>query len=753
MPPLQTKVYPYPPTLDLADQSSPVPGTQAFNTSSAYQNAIFKKDILENVPGTVYQIFEDGFNCQRTQLTQHSCERHAQPNQTLYRRRLRTPPAKAGEPLGWSHKTADTTYAQVRKRRDAVGSGLLALERLGRLKDRRVEARGDAGADVADPEPTPKEISQPGVPVWGSRLKAGARRGWGVGIWSINREEWQVIDFACHAYGLVGVSLYETLGPDTAEYITNFTPLPVIFASSNHIQDVLRLAPKCPTLRVLVSMDKISQAERDLFGQWASEVGVLLLDLEEFEEWGNSPGIYTPPGPNPGPEEAEIDKNRIMTISYTSGTTGNPKGVVLTNWNMVSATISNCYGAPVAAMKPGFKHFSFLPLAHIYERIIHFILLRANGIACFSTGDVTRLLEDAQIFKPNLFAGVPRVWNKIYAAIKLQMQAPGVKGALLRRAVDDKLRNWRETGSVTHPLWDRLVFNKIRALVGGEVQSLVTGSAPISPEVLELLKVAFCCDFAEGYGLTETCASTTRCVPWDVGSVGTTGFVGPSFEVKLRDVTEMAYTHADSPNPRGELLIRGPNVFKGYLNDPDNTKKALDADGWFYTGDVAEIDSAGRVKIIDRIKNVVKLSQGEYVALERVEGVYLLNPMFVSILVHADSLRDSLVAITVIDPVPGAAFVNKILGTSITPNETDKLDAALQEPKVKEALLAWFEGAAQGAKLNGYERIKGVHATVHPFDASLMTPTMKIKRNVAADFFKKEIDELYENAAAARSKI
>lgn len=127
--------------------------------------------------------------------------------------------------------------------------------------------------------------------------------------------------------------------------------------------------------------------------------------------------------------------------------------------------------------------------------------------------------------------------------------------------------------------------------------------------------------------------------------------------------------------------------------------------------------------------------------------------MFVSILVHADSLRDSLVAITVIDPVPGAAFVSKVLGTSITPNEIDKLDAALQEPKVKDALLAWFEGAAQGAKLNGYERIKGVHATVHPFDASLMTPTMKIKRNVAADFFKKEIDDLYEKAAAARSKI
>ena len=182
----------------------------------------------------------------------------------------------------------------------------------------------------------------------------------------------------------------------------------------------------------------------------------------------------------------------------------------------------------------------------------------------FPTGDPARFLEDIQLLKPHFVALVPRVLNRLYSSASAASGAPGLKGMLFRRAVASKLHNMHTAGKFAHPLWDRLVFKKVRAVLGGNVKLVISGSAPISKEVIEFLKVVLACEVDEGYGMTETCATTTKSWPWDPTAAGTTGPPGPCVQVKLVDVPAMNYTAEDKPSPRGELCVRGPIIFKGY---------------------------------------------------------------------------------------------------------------------------------------------------------------------------------------------
>lgn len=217
----------------------------------------------------------------------------------------------------------------------------------------------------------------------------------------------------------------------------------------------------------------------------------------------------------------------------------------------------------------------------------------------------------------------------------------GFKKILANRAVNAKLANLEKSGSVTHSVYDRLVFNKFRDVVGGRVTKMVTGSAPISKDVLNFLKIAFCCPIYEGYGQTETAAAATITCYGDpeTGHVG-----GPvsSIEIKLVDVPEMNYTSKDvvngKPHPRGEICFRGNNVFVGYYNAPEKNAEAFDEDGWLHSGDIGMIYPNGAVKIIDRKKNIFKLAQGEYIAPEKLENVFNKSPIAMQTFIYGDSL-------------------------------------------------------------------------------------------------------------------
>lgn len=240
-------------------------------------------------------------------------------------------------------------------------------------------------------------------------------------------------------------------------------------------------------------------------------------------------------------------------------------------------------------------------------------------------GDPLKLTDDCAALKPTWFPSVPRLLNKVYQSVDTTIKdTQGCKGWLANWALKSKLSTVEKSGEFKSCCFDGLVFNKVSQKLGGKVKYILTASAPIEGKVLNFLKVAFCCTVFEAYGLTETSggASFSQLDDPVIGHVG-----GPTKAVKwrLKDVEEMNYRSTDKPYPRGELQMKGPSIFSGYYKREDKTKEAFDSEGWFSTGDVVRVYPNGSVRIIDRAKNIFKLSQGEYIAPEKIEQAFALS--------------------------------------------------------------------------------------------------------------------------------
>ncbi|KAH0584041.1 hypothetical protein H2248_009615 [Termitomyces sp. 'cryptogamus'] len=703
--PLATfRAIPWPETLPYDKQSVPVPGTKRPGQTAHYRNGIWGLTDINtpNVLKTLDEVFESGLSVGKDQPF------------LGHRPIISTKPLKFASQYTWE------TYGNVDLRRRNVGSALASLF-----------ATGELG---------------------GGELNT-------VGIWSANRPEWQIIDIALQSYNMVSVSLYDTLGKDSVEYIINHAHLTVIFSTSDHIPTLLKLAPKVPFVKLIVCIDDLLPEAKQILTEWAHSQNVQLKQIREVEIDGKA---------SPS-EPIRATHTAIASICYTSGTTSNPKGVVLTHGNLASATQSNLYGLtlPDAACL-----ISYLPLAHIYERICELCTIAIGGKIGYYTGDPLRLLEDVQLLKPDFFPSVPRVLNRVYQAAMAGGNVPGLKGNLFRKAIQVKLDKLHATGDSTHFFWDKLVFRKIQAVLGGQLKLVTSGSAPIGPDVMDFLKIAFACEVYEGeilalidvciltntvpgYGMTENCATCAKGLPNDPTSSGTVGPPQPINEIKLVDVPAMGYTSEDKPNPRGELCVRGANCFKVYYKDEKNTKETIDEEGWLHTGDVGEIDPVGRVKIIDRVKNIMKLAQGEYVALEKIENLYSSSSVIAQIYVHGDSLQSYLLAVVIPDPVQLAILASKIYGKRILPEDLEELARACQDKRVNENILAIITKEAKRNDLKGFETIKRIHLSLNAFSVEdgTLTPTMKIRRKDAYNKFKTELDELYTLGEPSVSKL
>jgi long-chain acyl-CoA synthetase len=232
-----------------------------------------------------------------------------------------------------------------------------------------------------------------------------------------------------------------------------------------------------------------------------------------------------------------------------------------------------------------------------------------------------KLLDDVSVLKPTCFISVPRLFNRIYDRVLAGVKAKGGIAAFLFNTAYSQKKSALRKGTQTHFLWDALVFANVRAKLGGRVRFLFTGSAPISSDVMDFLKICFSCDVYEGYGQTETSAGISITYSGDC----TSGHIGAPVacgEIKLVDVPSMNYTSKDKPNPRGEICVRGNQVFKGYYKEPEKTQEAFYEGGWLRTGDVGSIDSLGRLVIIDRVKQIFKLAQGECTRLTCLRSFY-----------------------------------------------------------------------------------------------------------------------------------
>ena len=544
----------------------------------------------------------------------------------------------------------------------------------------------------------------------------------GVGLWCQNRPEWQITDLACMSQSLFSVSLYDTLGPEASEYIIRHANLRCVVTSLPHIPTLLKLKSRLPALKLIVSLDPLDAEEmpglskQAILSDLASDLGITITSLDKVEELGASlKRPYQPPNPND-----------IVTINYTSGTTGPPKGVVLTHSAAVAAASCSHCTVPqsVDDTIP-----SYLPLAHIYQRMSeHGAFLGGVKIGYFH-GNILELVDDFKLLRPSVMTSVPRLYNRFGGAIKAQtVDAPGFKGTLSRHIVSTKTAALQDKTNPTnkHRLYDRIWGKKIGAALGlDRVHTMVSGSAPLDPSLHQFLRVVFGNNVIQGYGLTETYAVTLGQATSDF-SAGNCGGVAAVAEACLLSVPDMEYLVTDKPYARGELLVRSTTQFREYYKDEEETKRALTDDGWFKTGDICSIDEMGRFKVIDRRKNVLKLAQGEYVSPERIEGVYLAACNYLAqAFVHGDSMQTFLVAIFGVQSDFFAPFASKILGKSIAVTDLPAIREAAADDRVRAAVLKDLDRAGRKSKFAGYERVRNCYLYLEPFtvENELLTPT------------------------------
>ena len=372
-----------------------------------------------------------------------------------------------------------------------------------------------------------------------------------IGVQSKNSREWYITDTANCLYNFVTISLYDTLGEEAMQYMYNQTELSTVFLTANHAVQTANLAKtgKTQFLKNLVVLDSanLTQEIRD------AVEGVTLYTFEEVLKAGEE-NLQ---------EYAKVTPQHVTSFSYTSGTTGQPKGAMITHQN-ITAYISGV--STLAEIYEGDTHISYLPLPHIFERVVWSLILNTRAKSAIFNGDPKRLVEDLQIIKPNFLMSVPRIYNKFTDAIKGGFaQLPPEKKAFVDKAVETKLKNLKEKGELAHPQFDDPVFSNVRNMFGGRVRAMVSGSAPLSQGTKDFFSIALSAPLYEGYGQTEGCGGEFIQDNKDLSS-GNVGGPYPHFEFKLIDVPAMNYFCTDKdeqgrPAPRGEILVRSKAVF------------------------------------------------------------------------------------------------------------------------------------------------------------------------------------------------
>ncbi|XP_063045823.1 long-chain-fatty-acid--CoA ligase 1-like isoform X2 [Engraulis encrasicolus] len=545
-----------------------------------------------------------------------------------------------------------------------------------------------------------------------------------IGIFSQNRPEWTMSEMACYTYSLVSVPLYDTLGTEAIEYIIDKASIATVLCDVPAKVTLLldSLSGRKHTVTTIIAMEEVGQ-ELVAMGKQNN------IDIITFKDaLAVGKANRKPPMP-PLPDD-------LAVICFTSGTTGNPKGAMLTHKNVVSDCSAfmkiiekNC---PISNTD---VHISYLPLAHMFERVVQGVMLAHGASIGFFQGDIRLLMDDLAALKPTVFPVVPRLLNRMYD--RIHSQASGaIKKWLLGFASRRKEAEMNSGIMRRDSIWDKLIFKKVQANLGGRVRLMLTGAAPVSATVLTFLRGALGCQFYEGYGQTECTAGCTITLPgdWTAGHVGAPL---PCNFIKLVDVSEMNYLAA---NGEGEVCVKGPNVFLGYLEDPDKTAEALDGDGWLHTGDIGKWLPNGTLKIVDRKKHIFKLAQGEYIAPEKIENVYIRSDAVAQAFVHGDSLQACLVAIIVPDPevLPKWAKSRGINGS---------YDELCKNQDVKKAILEDILKLGKDGGLKSFEQVKDIalHNEMFSVENGLLTPTFKAKRADLKNHFREQIDELYSH--------
>ncbi|KAI5949306.1 hypothetical protein KGF54_005541 [Candida jiufengensis] len=567
-----------------------------------------------------------------------------------------------------------------------------------------------------------------------------------VTIYSGNRPEWIISDLVCSTNSITSTALYDTLGETSSKYILEFTQSPIVICSKNKIQKLIALKQNNPkdleSLIMIISMDPLKNQDSSLI-KLADDNKIKLYDFNQVEKIG---GIFPWEETNPNPETT-------FSLTFTSGTTANPKGVVLSHKSIVSAIVSFTYLMP---HHNKMKEFAFLPLAHIFERHMSAAVLSFGGSVAFPRlgGTALTLFDDLKLYKPTFLACVPRIFSKIEALIKTTTidSNSTLSRVSYQQAFETKRLKQLEDGNKgQHFIYDNTLIRRLRSLIGFDnMEVCFTGGAPISGETIKFLRSSLGIGFTQGYGSSESFAGMLMALPLQASSIGTCGAIAPTVEARLRALPEMGYNLNDEGGPRGELQLRGPQMFSHYFKNPEETAKSIDSQGWFSTGDVAQITNEGWFIIFDRVKNFYKLSQGEYVTPEKIENLYLTTNSIISqVFAHGDFTQSYLVGIVGIDPISIKQFLTSQCNISLDQITTiPELLEVVNKREVKTKILLYLNTNV-GSKLNGFEKLNNIYLEVEPLrlDRDVVTPTAKLKRPVASKFFKSQIEQMYSEGS------
>uniref|UniRef100_A0A8C1Q4R3 Arachidonate--CoA ligase n=1 Tax=Cyprinus carpio TaxID=7962 RepID=A0A8C1Q4R3_CYPCA len=532
-----------------------------------------------------------------------------------------------------------------------------------------------------------------------------------IGVFAQNRPEWIISELACYTYSMVVVPLYDTLGPDAIRYIINTAEISTVICDKAQkaavlLENVQR--GETPGLKMIILMDAF---DTQLLEE-AQKCSVHIRALRDVE----------------------VRCVHVTLVCVCPS--GNPKGVMLTHGNVV-ADFGGFLKVTDKVIFPNQDDIliSFLPLAHMFERLIEAVVICHGGRIGFFQGDIRLLPDDMKALRPTIFPVVPRLLNRMYDKIFSQANT-SLKRWLLNFAAKRKGLEVCRGVIRSDSVWDKIFFHKIQASLGGRLRMIITGAAPASPIVLDFLRAALGCQVYEAYGQTECTAGCTFTTPgdWTAGHVGAPL---PCNLIKLLDVAEKNYFAAKG---EGEICVKGPNVFKGYLKDPVRTAETLDADGWLHTGDIGKWLPNGTLKIIDRKKHIFKLAQGEYISPEKIESIYIRSEPVSQLYVHGDSLQSCLVGIIVPDPevLPSWAQKKGFGGC---------YDELCGNKEIKKAILDDMVRLGKASGLHSFEQVKDIHIHKEMFSIQngLLTPTLKAKRPELKEYFKTEIEQLYSN--------
>jgi long-chain acyl-CoA synthetase len=541
-------------------------------------------------------------------------------------------------------------------------------------------------------------------------IALGIEPGDRVGILANTRPEWTFADLGILLGGMVTVPVYQTNSPEECQYVLEHSGAKAVFVEdAEQLDKIDQIKGECPELEHVIAF-------KDARGE--------AMSLDDLRTRGGKEGD----------DELErriaaVTPDDLATIVYTSGTTGPPKGCMLTHGNIASDLEMV---AKRIESGPGDVYYVFLPLAHVLTRIVQFVALNAGAELAYWQGDPKKIVNEIAEIRPTHLPSVPRIFEKIHTAATAKANAAGgAKAKMFHWAVGvgEKVRDREREGKSVDPLLkaqhtiaDKLVLSKVRSLFGDRIKLCLTGAAPIEPEIIEFFHAAGVY-VLEGYGMTETSAVATVNT-LEENKPGTVGKPVPGCEIKIAE--------------DGEVLMRGPNIFKGYYRNEEATRSDL-RDGWLHSGDLGEIDSEGYLKITGRKKDLIITSSGKNITPSQIENAIRQSRWISQAVVYGDR-KPYLTALITLDPDEAPALAEHV-------GASDKDPAALAR---NEAVRSEIQKAIDEAnkRFARIEQVKKFDILARDFspEEDELTPTLKLKRNVVYDRYDDEFQALYDKS-------